>query len=62
VFLHRCRSAIDTPEMIRDEDKKEKKGDMIKCKAFFVHTFKTYRQGRGARSIAPVLNVGIRWR
>jgi len=33
--------------MVRDEDKKERKGDMNKCKAFFVHTFKIYRQGEG---------------
>jgi len=47
VFLHRCRSTIETPEMIRDEDKKERKGDMNKHKAFFVHSLKTYRQGAG---------------
>jgi len=42
--------------------KKERKGDMNKCKAFFVHTIKTYRLGAGARSIAPILNVSTRWR
>jgi hypothetical protein len=48
VFLHECRSTVETPEIIeRDEDKKERKGDMNKCKASFVHTIKTYRLGVG---------------
>jgi hypothetical protein len=29
----------------RDEDKKERKGDMNKGKSFFFHTIKIYRQG-----------------